>query len=137
MASRATVARLTQRPNRQHGVTKRAALEIAFWFFILVLSAGDDLQRDQRSRRDRCLSHGLMRHFPIRKVGDPIAIARLPRCLEPPAAKLGSISNPSTAHRVSPLLGTARLTEAPPPITSSAKKKLNTAPAAIGDAIGL
>jgi hypothetical protein len=78
-----------------------------------------------------------MRHFLIRKVGKPIAISCLPGRLEPSAAKLGSISNPGAAHRVSPLLGAARLTEATTPITSSAQKKLNTASAAINDAIGL
>jgi hypothetical protein len=78
-----------------------------------------------------------MRHFPIRKVGEPIAIARLPGGLEPPTATLGSVTDSSPPHRVSPLLGAARLTEATTPITSSAKKKLNTASAAISDAIGL
>jgi hypothetical protein len=78
-----------------------------------------------------------MHHFLIRKVGEPIAVARLPGRLEPSAATLGSVSNSCPAHRVSPLLGAARLTEATASITSSAEKKLNTASGAIGDAIGL
>jgi len=78
-----------------------------------------------------------MRHFQIRKVDEPITIARLPGCLEPSAAKLGPVTDPGAPHRVSPLFGAARLTEATTPITSSAKKKLNTASAAISDAIGL
>ena len=78
-----------------------------------------------------------MRHFLIRKVGEPIAIAGLSGGLEPPTAKLGSVTDPGAPHRVSPLFGAARLTEATTPITSSAKKELNTASAAISDAIGL
>jgi hypothetical protein len=78
-----------------------------------------------------------MRHFLIQKVGEPIAIARLPDGLEPSAATLGSVSNSCPAHRVSPLLEAARLTEATTSITSSAEKKLNTASGAVSDAIGL
>jgi len=78
-----------------------------------------------------------MRHFPSRKVGESIAIARLSGRLEPSAATLGSVSNTCPAHRVSPLLEAAKLAEAPTSITSSAEKKLNTASGAICDAIGL
>jgi len=78
-----------------------------------------------------------MRHFLIRKVGESIAVARLPGRSKLTAATLGYVSNSCAAHRVSPLLDAARLTEATTPITSSAEKQLNTASAAVSDAISL
>src|SRR5439155_25524922 len=112
---------------------ERAALITRARYFISVLSAGDDLQRDRRTGRRRGLRHRLMRHFLRRKVGEAIAIARLPGRLQKPAASLGPIRGAGTPHRVPPLIGSADAAETPPSITASAETKLNATPSANDD----
>ena len=70
-------------PGRQHGSAKRAAQDATIGNFTSVISAGANLRNDRRTRRVKAFRHGLMRHFLIRKVGEPIAVARLPGRLEP------------------------------------------------------
>jgi hypothetical protein len=74
-----------------------------------------------------------MRHFLRRKVGEAIAITRLPSRLQKSASPLDPIRGARAPHRVPPLIGSADAAETPPSITAGAEPKLNSTPPANND----
>ena len=114
-----------------------ATRNVAIRTFILVLSAGGDLQRDRISARRRRLRHRLMRNFLGKKVGQTLAIASLFNRLEASSAERPAVGRPGPLQTGLPLLDGAVLAEPTAPITSGAEQELHTTSRAIDDPICL